>query len=188
MVHPNLNRWSANEGNIASGFGCNGGQIKNSARETSDIKAGIPAIAKKANIDERFILAVMLQESHGCVRVGATSNGVTNPGIMQDHNGKYNCIGKAADQCTTADINGMLADGVTGTAYVGADGGSGLQQTFANAASKGGKTDAQKYYIAARLYNSGDNSYSAGQDLAGAAGATGSYVGDIANRLTGYVF
>jgi hypothetical protein len=107
---------------------------------------------------------------------------------MQDHNGKFDCIGKAADQCTTDLINGMLADGVTGTMYVGADGGSGLQQTFGLAASKGGKEDAQKYYIAARLYNSGDNSYTAGGDLSNAAGATGSYTSDIAGRLTGYVF
>jgi len=130
----------------------------------------------------------MLQESHGCVRVAPTANGVNNPGIMQDHNGSHNCVGAAAGACSTDEINGMLADGVTGTAYVGSAGGSGLQQTLAKAPSLGGSSPAQNSYIAARLYNSGDSSFQAGGDLSAGAGATPSYVSDVANRLTGYVW
>jgi hypothetical protein len=34
-------------------------------------------------VDHRFVLAVLMQESHGCVRVNVTSGGVRNPGLMQ---------------------------------------------------------------------------------------------------------
>jgi hypothetical protein len=67
-----------------------------------------------------------------------------------------------------------VQDGVAGTPT-----GDGLQQLFAHAA---GET-AQKYYRAARMYNSG--SLDASGSL-GRGGATACYCSDIANRLLGW--
>lgn len=174
--------WSLNVKNINSQ--CTGG-IQNSATETQEIHDGIVAASSQYGVPEQFILAVILQESHGCVRVGQTTSpgaAVPNPGIMQDHNGSHNCVGAAVGACSSAEITGMIADGVDGTSE-----GRGLKQEMAAAPALGGASTAQNVYIAARLYNSGDNSYTKGADLS-AGGATSSYPGDIANRMLGYVF
>lgn len=83
----------------------------------------------------------------------------------------------------------MINDGTGGTLYkTDGTGGSGLEQELAKAPSLGGASLSQNVYIAARLYNSGDYSYSAGDDLSDPPDATPSYCEDIANRLIGYVF
>ena len=47
--------------------------------------------ADATGVDHRFILAVIMQESGGCVRAPTTNYGVRNPGLMQDHNGSGTC-------------------------------------------------------------------------------------------------
>ena len=180
----NMNRWNLNVGTINSG--CTGG-VQNSAAETANIKSGILSAASAYGVDSRYILATIMQESHGCVRVGTTAGGNANPGLMQDHDGDYNCIGVAAGQCSATQISGMINDGTGGTLYK-PTGGSGLQQELAKAPSLGGTSPSQNVYIAARLYNSGDFFYKTGDDLSNPPDATPEYCQDIANRMIGYVF
>lgn len=68
----------------------------------------------------------------------------------------------------------MIEDGVAGTAS-----GDGLKQLL----GKAGGEDAQNFYRAARMYNSGsvDSSGNLGLGV-----ATHCYCSDIANRLTGW--
>jgi hypothetical protein len=68
----------------------------------------------------------------------------------------------------------MIKDGTAGTSE-----GAGLQQVI----SQAGVDDVTKYYIAARMYNSGsvDSSGNLGQGI-----ATHCYVSDVANRLMGW--
>ncbi|KAK8146258.1 hypothetical protein G3M48_003384 [Beauveria asiatica] len=91
-----------------------------------EVKSAIEKVANSSGVDERFILAVALQESGCCVRASTTNNGVNNPGIMQSHNGNHSY-------------------GVTGTAS-----GYGLKQILGSSGS-----DVSRYYKAARIYNSG---------------------------------
>jgi hypothetical protein len=55
----------------------------NSDQESADVKSAIQSVAQSSGIDERFILAIMMQESKGCVRVPTTDYSVENPGLMQ---------------------------------------------------------------------------------------------------------
>ena len=63
----------------------------NSDQEITAIHHSIEAVAKASKVDHRFILAVMMQESTGCVRVKTTNWGNRNPGLMQDHDGTATC-------------------------------------------------------------------------------------------------
>ncbi|TWU77418.1 hypothetical protein ED733_006495 [Metarhizium rileyi] len=146
-------------------------QPKNSEQESSDIRAAIQSVGKASGVDERFILAVVLQESGGCVRAPTTSNGVINPGLMQSHNGAHTCYN--VSPCPSATIAGMIQDGVTGTSS-----GHGYQNLLPMAGS-----GVSQYYKAARLYNSGSIAQSG---LLEDGIATHCYVTDIANRLIGW--
>lgn len=153
------------------------GAPNNSPQETQDIQNGVQQIANETNVDSRFILAIMLQESLGCVRAPTTNGGVTNPGLMQSHDGSGSCNNNENIQtpCPDDEIIQMIHDGVAGTSS-----GNGLVQCLAQA----GTSDVSKYYKAARIYNSG--SIAASGDL-GTGVATHCYASDIANRLTGWV-
>ena len=131
------------------------------------IYSAIQTIANASLVDHRFILATILQESNGCVRVGHTtsSGGVTNPGLMQSHNG--HSFDGSFPQLS---ILQMVQDGTQGT-----DHGAGLVQNLNVYGDP---------YKAARGYNSGYIPKNG--DLSLAAGATACYVSDIANRLTGW--
>jgi len=148
----------------------------NSDQEIQDISTGIQTVSGETGVDARFILAIMLQESNGCVRAPTTNYGVNNPGLMQDYDGSASCNngGVVQNPCPADTITQMIRDGVAGTS------GPGLVQDLAQA----GCSDDSKYYKAARIYNSG--SIPADGDL-GAPGATPCYASDIANRLTGWV-
>lgn len=140
----------------------------NSPQMVTDIYDSIQSRANASLVDHRFILATILQESGGCVRVGHTtsSGGVRNPGLMQSHNGH-----SYSASHTKLSILAMVQDGTQGTKD-----GNGLVQnldTYGNA------------YEAARGYNSGY--VPTNGNLSEAAGATACYVSDIANRLTGWV-
>lgn len=146
----------------------------------SEIKAiydSILGIAHESLVDPRFILAILMQESFGCVRVPSTSYGHRNPGLMQAHNGDGTCNdnGHVQTPCPSTVINAMIYDGTMGT-----DDGDGLVQYINKAPGE----DVSVFYRAARMYNSG--SIDPSGDLAKGI-ATHCYASDIANRLTGWV-
>ena len=144
-----------------------------SPQEISDIKSAIQSVASSSGVDERFILAIMMQESNGCVRVPTTDNGVTNPGLMQSHDGAGTCnSGSPVSPCPASEITQMIHDGVEGTSS-----GDGLKQTMAQCPSSG----AQAYYGAAVIYNSGNLPSNLDDNT-----ATPCYASDIANRLMGW--
>ncbi|KAF7186000.1 hypothetical protein HII31_12663 [Pseudocercospora fuligena] len=140
-----------------------------STEEIQDIYNAIQDRANASLVDHRLVLAFVLQESKGCVRVPNTksSGGVKNTGLMQAHNGH-----EYTKKHQQASIVAMIQDGVQGTKK-----GNGIVQEL-NAYSG-------NPYAAARAYNSGYIPSSG--DLSEAAGATACYVSDIANRLTGWV-
>ena len=55
--------------------------------ELANMKKAIQSVSASSGVDARFILAVIMQESTGCVRVITTQYSVFNPGLMQSHNG-----------------------------------------------------------------------------------------------------
>lgn len=152
-------------------------QPNNSGPEVGAIWDGIQKAAAATGVDHRFILAVLMQESGGCVRVHTTNYGVRNPGLMQDHNGDATCNenGWVQNPCPNDTIYKMISEGVAGTAS-----GDGL----ANCLNQAGTNDVSAFYRAARIYNSGSiSSTGALQNNI----ATHCYSSDIANRLTGWV-
>lgn len=144
--------WSKASGEMAS---------SDTSEQIGWIKDGIEKEAAATGIDKRFILAVVMQESSGNVHVGATNNGVNNPGLMQSHDG-------ASFDGTEASVLQMIKDGVEGTSS-----GDGLVQ---------GVKSTGNLFAAARLYNSGQMNSS---NLSDAMGATASYCSDLANFVMG---
>uniref|UniRef100_A0A093VS14 Uncharacterized protein n=1 Tax=Talaromyces marneffei PM1 TaxID=1077442 RepID=A0A093VS14_TALMA len=153
------------------------GVAGDSMDEIDDIKTAIDAIAAETYVDHRFILAVIMQESTGCVRVPSSIGSVTNPGLMQDHEGASTCNDGTTvhNPCPESKIEGMISEGTAGT-----ETGDGL----ANCLNEANATGAEAVYRAARIYNSG--SVHASGDL-GVGVGTPCYASDIANRLTGWV-
>ena len=128
-------------------------------------------------MDHRFILAVIIQESGGCVRAPTTNYGVRNPGLMQDHNGAATCNENGVQNpCPTGVITSMIRDGTAGTPS-----GDGLAQCI----NQAGTSADQAFYKAARIYNSGSID---GSTRLECGIATHCYASDIANRLTGWVY
>lgn len=152
------------------------GHTDNSETEISQIKSAILAESASSGVDARFILATIMEESTGCVRVKSTTSpdgSVFNPGMMQDHNGAGTCFNVPAP-CPESQIKLMIKDGTSGTAA-----GDGLKQAIAKSSAK----DAQAVYIAARIYNSG--SYPGGP-LENTLSVQGCYSSDIANVMIGF--
>ena len=171
--------WATNSANM----GCPSGVTPNSPEEIQDIHDAIEQIAQVSGVDHRFILAIVMQESSGCVRVQTTvspDGTVTNPGLMQDHDGTGTCNptpgGSPTTPCPDIEIVQMIEDGTQGTSQ-----GDGLVQLINQQTVVG----AEAFYRAARLYNSG--SIPSNGDLGGSPGATLCYASDIANRLSGWV-
>ncbi|KAL1961818.1 hypothetical protein VTN77DRAFT_1030 [Rasamsonia byssochlamydoides] len=152
----------------------------NSGEEIGDIYNAIQQVANETKVDHRFILAIMLQESGGCVRAPTTNWGVRNPGLMQDHDGSATCNSDlppytVQNPCPADTITQMIREGTAGTPS-----GDGLAGCLNEAPGQG----AQAFYQAARIYNSG--SIAASGNLQDGI-ATHCYASDIANRLTGWV-
>ncbi|KAF2763964.1 hypothetical protein EJ03DRAFT_322057 [Teratosphaeria nubilosa] len=173
--------WEHNEGlmNVSCSAIFNGTR-DNSMTENLDILEAIGAESDKMGVDRRFNLAIIMQESKGCVRAQTTSSpgeDVTNPGLMQTHDGLGTCAGteNRTTPCGPVMIRQMVKDGVQGTA-----GGDGLKQCWDTSPGSG----AAQYYAAARMYNSG--AIDGSGDL-GAGCCTHCYASDVANRLTGWV-
>lgn len=164
--------WDANLDSVISVSCTQFGKANNSPQESDDLKSAIQSVASSSGVDSRFILAITLQESNGCVRVPTTNFGVTNPGLMQSHDGSHSCAD--TNPCPSDEITGMIQDGTTGTSS-----GDGLQQLIAQT----GASDVSKFYKAAVLYNSGSIPASG---LLQDGTATPCYATDIANRLIGW--
>ena len=172
----NNNKWILTRSCTQYGFAVD------STAEITSIYNAIQSVAAATFVDHRLILAVILQESGGCVRVPTSNGGVVNPGIMQSHNGPGTCWSKSSsgtvtvqNPCPANTITQMISDGAAGTPS-----GDGLAQCF----NQAGTSDVSAYYRAARIYNSG--SVDPSGDLAKGF-ATHCYASDIANRLTGWV-
>lgn len=155
-------------------------QPNDSGPEVGAIYDSIQQIATETLVDHRFILAVIMQESGGCVRVPTSNYGVRNPGLMQDHDGDGTCNSDITNQvqnpCPTDTIMQMIREGSAGTSS-----GDGLAQCI----NQSGSSGATAFYKAARIYNSG--SIDSSGDLCKGI-ATHCYASDIANRLTGWVY
>lgn len=174
--------WSANLPTLQTSCKNLGYKTNNNDQQIQQIYDAIQNRSAVSLVDHRFIFAIILQESHGCVYVESTTSqsGVKNPGLMQTHNGHdYNSAHSAES------ILAMVQDGTQGTYATAGNG------TTGNGATGGGEGLVQNlnYYTtlygAARGYNSGYIPNSG--DLSEAGGATACYVTDVANRLTGWV-
>jgi hypothetical protein len=145
--------------------------------EISSVYTAVQQISAQTGVDQRFILAIIMQESGGCVRVPTTNWGVRNPGIMQSHNGQGTCNeNSVSTPCTQEQVTQMVSDGAAGTAS-----GDGLIQIINRLGGTSGP--AQGFYKTARTYNSG--SIAASGNLQDGI-ATHCYASDIANRLLGW--
>lgn len=162
--------WDANKPIMLQACGWLKMGAETTEKQTQYIYDAIQDRANASLVDHRFILAIIMQESHGCVNVHHTtsSSGVKNPGLMQSHEGH------AFDSdFARLSIYQMVQDGTQGT---DAAAGYGLVQNLDLYGDP---------YSAARGYNSGYIPKSG--DLSEASGATACYVSDVANRLTGWV-
>lgn len=168
--------FDANKGLMEKSCGFNGWGADNSAAEIASIDSAIRQVAQESGVDNRAILAVVMQESKGCVRVPTTDNGVKNPGLMQSHNGQGSCAG--VNPCPASQILQMIRDGVTGTPF-----GPGIQGTIQQAKTLTGDSGARAVYTGARIYNSGSATVT---NLDDGRGSTVCYAADVANRLTGW--
>jgi hypothetical protein len=148
----------------------------NTPEEIAQIKASILKVAEYTKVDDRYLLAIMMQESKGCVRAPTTNYGQENPGLFQCFNGKATCNPDSKNfvyPCPAQTIKAMVKEGA------GIDMPFGLMQAL----EQSGASDVSKYYKAARIYNSGQIHTSGNL---GAGIATHCYATDVANRLVGW--
>jgi len=170
--------FTANMAAMKMACGNNQWGADDSATEMANLRTAIDQVATASKVDHRFILAIVMQESEGCVRVPTTNNGVVNPGLMQSHNGAGTCVGQTP--CPQSQITQMITDGTQGTSS-----GDGLAALLNQADQQLHTVDlGRSYYSAARLYNSGSIDWS---DLGNGEGSTNCYASDVANRLMGWV-
>lgn len=102
-----------------------------------------------------------MNESRGCVRVGTTSLAVSNPGLMQSYEGQGSCSDPAPlTPCPYKEIEQMVMDG-TASKTESNTAGVNLEDLI----KRSNSTGVEKYYMAARMYNSGPNSISSDKEL-----------------------
>ncbi|GAM88729.1 hypothetical protein ANO11243_067630 [Dothideomycetidae sp. 11243] len=154
----------------------------NSDDETAWLKEAISQIAEDANVDPRFILAIVMQESKGCVRVNVkiTTGAGSNPGLMQSAAGIGTCNGEPRDGCTYEAIEQMIRDGTQGVNSSL----PGPVNCLVTALAWTRAEDVSRYYKAARLYNSGLYDHILDDLQQGCC--THCYASDVANRLRGW--
>lgn len=98
-----------------------------------------------------------MNESRGCVRVQTTSLAVSNPGLMQSYEGKGSCSDPTPlKPCPYKEIEQMVMDGTAPNKA-----GVNLQDLI----TRSNETSTAKYYMAARMYNSGPNSIGSDKEL-----------------------
>ncbi|KAK8061812.1 hypothetical protein PG994_008178 [Apiospora phragmitis] len=154
-------------------FEANKNSIKSTGSTWDDvgrINVAIRNAASSIGVDERVILGIIMQESHGYVGVITTfspGEGIPTAGIMQCSN----CPGYPGQTALSQDqISGMVNGGTN--------------HFKANLQDFGDKWSEESIYPALREYNSGSVNQN---DLSDGLGATASYVSDIAQRLQGWV-
>ncbi|KAI1076248.1 hypothetical protein F5B20DRAFT_594281 [Whalleya microplaca] len=145
----------------------------NSAGSTWDDIGRINVAIRDAatiGVDERVILAMIMQESHGYVGVGTTyspGEGIPTAGLMQCSN----CPGFPGQ-------TGLSQDDITSMVR------GGTEHFKTNLQDWGNQLSTESIYPALREYNSGSVNP---DNLSDGLGATDSYVSDIAQRLGGWV-
>lgn len=209
--------WSNNLPNIGTNCQFSSGTVTpNTQAETAALKSAITSISTATNVNPSFILAMVMQESAGCVRVPTTSSweGISNPGLLQSFKGTASCNsnGQILTPCPARTITQMLAEGIRGNQGVGIL--PALQQaakmlgtTFA---SPSGSTKSRRdgpYAVGDAIMASGlpgrridsalvyyvatriynSGSLPADGDLSAETSSTRCYTSDIVNRLMGWV-
>ncbi|OAL47883.1 hypothetical protein IQ07DRAFT_601920 [Pyrenochaeta sp. DS3sAY3a] len=167
--------WNANFKIIQQSCENHGWGKNNDDTEMQAIKDSIKQESSASGIPKEFILAIMVQESKGCVRVHTTHYDFDNPGLMQSA-GKASCNadGNPISPCPPSTIRAMIHDGTAG---------EGLRTTLKNSLDffdPSGNGNDSKWYKTARRYNAGEilmNTNNLG------IGPTKCYASDIANRL-----
>ncbi|KAK6840283.1 hypothetical protein PG990_007129 [Apiospora arundinis] len=137
-------------------------------QETEDIKSALKSVGKKYSIEDRVLLSIMMQESHGDVRAKTTYSQPDNlptGGLFQC----WNCPGFTSKPVTKAQITQMVEGGA--------------KHFKENLSHWGNTMDPKSVYPALREYNSGKVNP---KDLSEAPQSTPSYVSDIAQRLGGW--
>lgn len=111
--------WTMNSANI--GVTCvfaSGSVPANTASENLALRSAILDVSSENSVNPSFILALILQESNGCVRVSTTSSweNTQNPGLMQSYNGRASCNSKGRMQqpCPDYMIRRMIVEGIRG--------------------------------------------------------------------------
>lgn len=153
-----------------------GSPDNNSETENEQIKSALETVAGETGLDKRYLLALLMQESKGCVRAPTTNYGENNPGLFQSFNGQATCNPDNVNfktPCPESEILAMVREGA----------GIGRPFGLMQAIEQSGATDDSKYYKGARIYNSGSiaSSGNLGDGI-----ATHCYATDIANRLVGW--
>ncbi|KAI9790857.1 MAG: hypothetical protein M1833_001740 [Piccolia ochrophora] len=167
-----LPRWDQNKDVIGKNCEETHSEKSNEDKETKAIKEAIEDIAPKYQVPTNYALAVVLQESQGCVRAPTTNTGTPSRGLMQCQ-GKPSCndndpklVNSGQSPCPQSTIEGMIEEGIKVLAsYVKEN------------------EDATAHYVAFRRYNSYQVDTS---DLSVGLG-TRCYCSDVANRLVGWV-
>lgn len=166
----------------------NWGVPNNSPQETDQIFTSIERVSRATYLDRRFILAILLQETKGCVRVHTTysADGGPNLGLMQSHNGVSTCNSGTWGApkgllvpCPGDEILGMIYEGVVGVSDSPED------VSLLKMIMRSGMGTVADLYRAARMYNSGPGASL--WTLEDGGEGTWSYASDVANRLTGWV-
>lgn len=116
--------WTANQNYVGASCSFASGSVPpNTASETEALKNSILSVSGTTGVNPSFILALVMQESNGCVRVPTTSSweGITNPGLTQSFKGTGTCNsnGKVLQPCPSVEITQMLTDGIAGSQGVG---------------------------------------------------------------------
>lgn len=121
----------------------------NSDAGTQAIRDSIKTESETSGVPTELILAVMMQESKGCVRAPTSQSDAHNPGLMQGA-GTASCHSLAqgpVSPCPTSKIRDMIHEGTAG---------QGLRTSLKESLDAfSTTTDDSKYYKAARRYNSG---------------------------------
>lgn len=157
-------------------YAMNASSINDTKQEIADIRTAILAVSQQAKVDARVILATVLLESTGNVRVPCTVSygGVYNCGLMQSYDAKKQVYNASAPQQS---ITLMIRNGVQGTAA-----GPGQVQYFNDASDTAEETHGNAYAVF-RSYNSGSVNAT---NLSDGLGASNAYVSNMANYLRGW--
>ena len=98
-----LDLWNNNKASMLTACSDLGYGKDNTADDIGNIWDAIDTVATTTKVDHRFILAIILQESGGCVRVPTTYGDAANPGLMQSEGGTASCHGKTT--CSKATVS-----------------------------------------------------------------------------------